>query len=149
MEIRKIELVSTCDVGVLICGETGTGKELVARAIHYLSPRSKASFLPVNCGAIPQELAETEFFGHSQGAFTGAGSARPGLVEEADRGTRFAALADLPTQFLHQMFDNGEKLQRVEGIGAGCGIGKIPLLIRATQDTRRWLIGRVGLEDQR
>ncbi|MDA8018110.1 MAG: sigma-54 dependent transcriptional regulator [Thermoanaerobaculia bacterium] len=88
-EIQKIELVSTCDVGVLICGETGTGKELVARAIHYLSSRHKSSFLPVNCGAIPSELAENEFFGHSQGAFTGAGNARPGLVEEADRGTLF------------------------------------------------------------
>lgn len=98
-EIRKIELVCTCDVGVLICGETGTGKELVARAIHYLSARSKATFLPVNCAAIPEELAENEFFGHSQGAFTGAGSARPGLVEEADRGTLFLDEVDsLPLQ---------------------------------------------------
>src|SRR5262249_17384304 len=72
---------------VLILGETGTGKELCARAIHYLSPRARFPFVPVNCGAIPQELAENELFGHEQGAFTGAATAKPGLIQEADGGT--------------------------------------------------------------
>src|SRR5262249_2779775 len=72
---------------VLILGETGTGKELCARAIHYLSPRSRLPFVPVNCGAIPQELVENEFFGHEPGAFTGAAAAKPGLIKEARGGT--------------------------------------------------------------
>ena len=86
-EIRKIPLVARCDASVLISGETGTGKELYARAIHYLSPREDKPFIPVNCGAIPVELIENELFGHERGAFTGATSTRPGLLEEAEGGT--------------------------------------------------------------
>jgi DNA-binding NtrC family response regulator len=74
---------------VLLTGETGTGKELCAHAIHYLSPRAGKPFLPVNCGAIPVELFESEFFGHQRGAFTGASVAQPGLVKEAEGGTLF------------------------------------------------------------
>jgi DNA-binding NtrC family response regulator len=88
-EIGKIPRVARCDVGVLISGETGTGKELVARAIHYLSRRSKGPFVPVNCGAIPVDLVENELFGHERSAYTGADSARSGLLEEADGGTLF------------------------------------------------------------
>lgn len=86
-ESEKIPLLSRCDVPVLICGETGTGKEVFARAIHGLSPRSRNGFVPINCGAIPADLVENELFGHERGAFTGAASARPGLLEEADGGT--------------------------------------------------------------
>jgi DNA-binding NtrC family response regulator len=88
-EIEKIPLVAKCDASVLISGETGTGKELCARAIHYLSPRIDQSFIPVNCGAIPGELVENELFGHMRGAFTGAKTAQPGLIQEADGGTLF------------------------------------------------------------
>ncbi|HYP00136.1 MAG TPA: sigma-54 dependent transcriptional regulator, partial [Pyrinomonadaceae bacterium] len=88
-EIRKIPLAARSDGRVLISGETGTGKELCARAIHYLSPRAAGPFVPVNCGAIPVELVENEMFGHERGAFTGAASARPGLIEEAEGGTLF------------------------------------------------------------
>jgi two-component system, NtrC family, response regulator GlrR len=74
---------------VLIVGETGTGKELYARAIHYSSTRSGQPFMPVNCGAIPVELVENELFGHTRGAYTGANSLQVGLIEEANGGTLF------------------------------------------------------------
>ncbi len=88
-EINKIPLVAKCDAGVMISGETGTGKELCARAIHNLSTRASQPFIPVNCGAIPVELAENELFGHERGAYSGAGNAQPGLIQEADGGTLF------------------------------------------------------------
>jgi len=88
-EMRKIPLVAKCNAGALILGETGTGKEVFARAIHDLSPRAEKSFVPVNCGAIPVELAENELFGHERGAYTGASRARFGMIHEADGGTLF------------------------------------------------------------
>ena len=88
-EIKKIPTVAKCDATVLVSGETGTGKELCARAIHYLSPRASKPFVPFNCGAIPTELMENELFGHVQGAFTGASAAQPGLIGVADSGTLF------------------------------------------------------------
>jgi len=88
-EIEKLPQVAKCDASVLITGETGTGKELCARAIHYLSPRSGRSFLAVNCGAIPADLVENELFGHMPGAFTGAKATQAGLISEANGGTLF------------------------------------------------------------
>lgn len=88
-EIQKIPLVARCDATVLISGETGTGKELCARALHYLSPRSGRPFIPINCGAIPSELIENELFGHKRGAYTGADTLQLGLIHEADGGTLF------------------------------------------------------------
>jgi transcriptional regulator with PAS, ATPase and Fis domain len=88
-EIKKIPLAAVCDESVLIWGETGTGKELCARAVHYLSGRAEKPFVPVNCGAIPLELVENELFGHARGAFTGAFSSQTGLLREAEGGTLF------------------------------------------------------------
>jgi len=88
-EINKIPVVAKSDISVLISGETGTGKEMVGRAIHYLSPRAGKPFVPVNCGAIPTELLENELFGHERGAFTGAAGSRAGLIQEAENGTLF------------------------------------------------------------
>jgi len=87
--LRQIELVAPTDSTVLIHGESGTGKELIARAIHEMSQRSARSLIRVNCAAIPEELFESEFFGHAKGAFTGALQDRPGRFELADGGTLF------------------------------------------------------------
>jgi sigma-54 dependent transcriptional regulator, flagellar regulatory protein len=87
--VRKIRQVARFDSKVLIAGETGTGKEIVARAIHSLSPRRDRNFVPVNCGAIPAELLESELFGHVKGAFSGAIAARQGRFELAEGGTLF------------------------------------------------------------
>ncbi|HAR45556.1 MAG: hypothetical protein A2X56_08655 [Nitrospirae bacterium GWC2_57_13] len=87
--LDKIPFVAKCDSSVLISGETGTGKELFARAIHYLGPRSGRPFVPVNCGAIPVDLIENELFGHEKGAYTSAASSQHGLIRESDGGTLF------------------------------------------------------------
>lgn len=85
--IEHVKRVSSYDVPVLILGESGTGKELVARVLHGLSTRRQAPFLPLDCGAIPQDLVESELFGHEAGAFTGATQTRPGRIERAESGT--------------------------------------------------------------
>lgn len=87
--LQKIPQIAKCDANVLIEGETGTGKEVYARAIHYRSPRASKPFVPVNCGAIPVELVENELFGHERGAFTSAFALQVGLIEEANGGTLF------------------------------------------------------------
>ena len=86
---RIIKRVAKTDSTVLITGESGTGKELIANAIHYQSTRRDMPFVPINCGAIPEELLESELFGHEKGAFTGAFKERRGRFELANKGTVF------------------------------------------------------------
>ena len=113
-----IDKVSVSDAPVLICGESGTGKELVAQALHRMSARSKEPLVSINCGAIPENLLESEFFGHERGAFTGATSTVKGKLEYADRGTLFLdEIGELPLnlqvkllRFLQEM-----SFQRVGG----------------------------------
>jgi DNA-binding NtrC family response regulator len=87
--LQLIKRIATVDATVLIQGETGTGKELAARAIHYLSQRREGPFIPLNCGALPDALIESELFGHERGAFTDAKQASRGLVAQAEGGTLF------------------------------------------------------------
>lgn len=87
--LKKIPRVAACDATVLLTGDTGTGKEMCARAIHYLSSRSEKPLIPINCGSIPADLFENELFGHETGAYTDARRARRGLVAEAEGGTLF------------------------------------------------------------
>lgn len=95
--MERVELVSRSDAPVLILGETGTGKEVVARAIHSGSPRAHAPFIRVNCGAIPHELIDSQLFGHERGSFTGATDTRKGWFERADGGTLFLdEIGELP-----------------------------------------------------
>lgn len=94
-----LERAASLDITVLLTGETGTGKELAARAIHYRSARREKRFVAINCGALPAELVESELFGHARGAFTGAQSAKPGLFEEAEGGTLLLdEIGELPVQ---------------------------------------------------
>ncbi len=95
--MERVHLVARSDVPVVIFGETGTGKELVAREIHRLSPRSEGPFIRVNCGSIPSELIDSQLFGHEKGAFTGAVSTHKGWFERANGGTLFLdEIGELP-----------------------------------------------------
>ena len=107
-----IQKVAQYKSTILITGESGTGKEVVARALHYHSDRSQSPFMPVNCGAIPENLLESELFGHSKGAFTDAIRTKKGLFEEADGGTLFLdEIGELPPQLqvkLLRVLQDGE-----------------------------------------
>ena len=95
--LALIKVLANSHSTVLVSGESGTGKELVAQALHRQSPRRKGPFVPINCGAIPKDLLESELFGHRKGAFTGAIADRLGRFEMADGGTLFLdEIGDLP-----------------------------------------------------
>jgi two-component system, NtrC family, response regulator len=127
-----IEKVSVAEASVLIVGESGTGKELVARAIHARSARAKAPFVAINCGAIPENLLESELFGHEKGSFTGAHVQRQGRVEMANGGTLFldeigeisAALQVKLLRFLQE--------HEIERVGGRCSIQVDAHIIAAT-----------------
>jgi len=116
--LRQIEQVASTDATVLLLGESGTGKELFARALHVSSPRRDQPFVKVNCGAIPENLFESELFGHEKGAFTGASNARAGYFEQAQGGTLFLdEIGDLPLAMQVKLLRvlQEKSLQRVGG----------------------------------
>jgi transcriptional regulator with GAF, ATPase, and Fis domain len=138
--MERVGLVSRSEVPVLILGETGTGKELVARAIHNRSERHAGPFLRVNCGAIPRELIDSQLFGHEKGAFTGANESRQGWFERADQGTLFLdEIGELPldaqVRFLRVLQDGF-----VERVG---GTKSIRVDVRVVAATHRDLAGMV------
>ncbi|HEY6545991.1 MAG TPA: sigma-54 dependent transcriptional regulator, partial [Dokdonella sp.] len=133
VELRAtIGKVARSQAPVYISGESGTGKELVARLIHELGPRSGAPFVPVNCGAIPSELMESEFFGHKRGSFTGAQADKDGLFQAAHGGTLFLdEVAELP---MHMQVKLLRVIQEkaVRPIGARAEIGVDVRILSAT-----------------
>ena len=144
--LQQVDTVASTDATVLLMGETGTGKELVARAIHERSPRRTRTFVKVNCAAIPTTLIENEMFGHERGAFTGAVAARPGRFEMAHRGTLFLdEVGDLPMEVQPKLLRAIQE-REIERLG---GNAVIPVDVRLIAATNRDLAAMVGADEFR
>jgi formate hydrogenlyase transcriptional activator len=139
--LRHVEVVAPTDANVLILGETGTGKELVARAVHRLSPRRNFPFITLNCAAIPTGLLESELFGYEKGAFTGALSQKMGRFELADRGTLFLdEVGDIPLDLQPKLLRALQE-KAFERLG---GTRTIPIDVRLVAATNRNLTQMMG-----
>ena len=139
--LEEIDLLAEAHtISVLITGESGTGKELIARAIHFGSSRTKEPFVAVNCAAIPGDLAESSFFGHVRGAFTGAHEAHRGYFEQADQGTLFLdEVGDLPLELQAKLLRTLET-GRLTPIGA---TQEKPVNVRILSATNRDVTGQI------
>lgn len=137
---RDIEKLAGANVTVLVLGESGTGKEALARALHELGPRARQPFVAINCGAIPENLLESELFGYERGAFTGAVKQTPGRIETANRGTLFLdEIGDLPHSLQVKLLRFLQD-QRVERIG---GRAPIQVDVRVVSATNQMLQDQV------
>ncbi len=137
---RLIAKVARSQAPAYISGESGTGKELVARLIHDKSPRADHPFVPVNCGAIPSELMESEFFGHKKGSFTGAVSDKPGLFQAADGGTLFLdEVAELPASMQVKLLRAIQE-RAVRPVGAQTEVSVNVRILSATQENLSELV---------
>jgi two-component system NtrC family response regulator len=131
---RMIEKIAPADVTTLLLGETGTGKEILAKAIHQLSPRSEKTFSAINCGAIPENLLESELFGHEKGAFTGASQLKKGKIELADGGTLFLdEIGDMPMPLQVKLLRFLQE-RVIERVG---GVREIPVDVRVVCATHQ------------
>ena len=138
---RQVEVVAPTDANVLILGETGTGKELVARAIHRMSPRKNLPFVTLNCAAIPTGLLESELFGYERGAFTGALQQKIGRFEMAHRGTLFLdEVGDIPLDLQPKLLRALQE-KSFERLG---GTKTIPIDVRLVAATNRNLTQMMG-----
>jgi len=138
--LDEINMVAPVDSAVLVRGETGTGKEVVAQAIHAASPRRQQKFVAINCAAIPAALMESELFGYERGAFTGAFTQREGRFQAADRGTLFLdEIGDLPLELQPKLLRVLQE-QQVERLG---GSRAIPVNVRVIAATNQDLWGMV------
>jgi transcriptional regulator with GAF, ATPase, and Fis domain len=138
---RQVEVVAPTDATVLILGETGTGKELVARAVHRMSPRKNLPFITLNCAAIPTGLLESELFGYERGAFTGALSQKIGRFEMAHRGTLFLdEVGDIPLELQPKLLRALQE-KAFERLG---GTKTIPIDVRLVAATNRNLTQMMG-----
>ena len=139
--VKLLARFAKADIPVLIQGETGTGKELAARSIHYQSARRDRPFIPVNCGALPDSLVENELFGHERGAYTDARHASVGLVSLADGGTLFLDEVDALSPKAQVALLRFMQDQRFRPIGASCDRHADVRVITATNDDLERLVG--------
>lgn len=138
--LREVEQVASSDVSILLQGESGTGKELLANAIHNASSRRDGPFVPVNCGAIPEPLLESEFFGHRKGAYTDAMNDHVGVFQAADKGTLFLdEIDDLPLAFQAKLL----RVHEDKAIYPAGSREKLPIDVRVVSATESNLEGMI------
>jgi two-component system response regulator PilR (NtrC family) len=139
--LNLVKKVAPSDASVLVTGESGTGKELIAKAIHELSPRSRKNFVAINCGAIPENLIESELFGHKKGSFTGAISDNGGLFRKANGGTIFLdEIGELPPQMQTKLL-RALQDRNIRPVG---DVNDIPIDVRVIAATNRDLKKEIG-----